>query len=94
MRPVVRIFLNVLDLQRLGDGVKVLGISEALWDEIRMSLWDLTLEELTRPERGRTIRVRKAVDGAKMRYPDIRIAPTSTPLPEGQWRTDVARLDE
>ena len=94
MQPVVRIFLNVLDLQRLGDGVKVLGISEALLDEIRMSLWDRTLEELTRPERERTIRVRKVVDGAKMRYPDIRIAPTPTPLPEGQWRTDVARLDE
>jgi hypothetical protein len=79
--------------KRPDDGVKVLGISQTLLDEIRMSLWDLTLEDLTHPERGRTIRVRKVVDGAKIRYPDIRISPTPTPLPAGRWRTDVARLD-
>jgi hypothetical protein len=38
LQPVLRIFLNVLDLQRPDDGVKVLGISPALLDEIRMSL--------------------------------------------------------
>jgi hypothetical protein len=94
MQPVMRIFINVVDLQRLGDGVKVLGMSQALLDEIRLSLWDLTLEELTHPERGHTIRVRKVVDGAKIRYPDIRISATPTPIPDGQWRTQVERLDE
>jgi hypothetical protein len=93
LQRVVRIFLNVLDLQRPDDGVKVLGMSQALLDEIRMSLWDLTLEELTDPESGRTIRVRKVVDGAKIWYLDIRISPSPTPMPSRRWRTEVARLD-
>jgi hypothetical protein len=64
-----------------------------LLDEIRLSLWDLTLDELTHPERGRSFPVRKVIDGAKIRYPDIRISPTPTPIPDGRWRTEVARLD-
>ena len=67
LRPVVRIFMNVLDLQRLDDGVKGLGISQALLDEIRMRLWDVTLSDLTHPALGRTIRIRKVLDGTKIR---------------------------
>jgi hypothetical protein len=94
MQPVVRIFMNVLDLQRPGDGVKVLGISQSLLDEIRMSLWDVTLRDLTHPERGHTIRVRKVLDGTKIRYTDIQISPTPTPIPYRRWRAEMERLDD
>jgi hypothetical protein len=77
MSLALRIFMNVLDLQRLKDGVKVLGISQALLDEIRMSLWDITLSDLTHPALGRTIRVRKVVDGTKIRYTEIQLRPSS-----------------
>jgi hypothetical protein len=36
-----------------------------------MSLWDVTQSDLTHPALGRTIRVRKVVDGTKIRYTDI-----------------------
>jgi hypothetical protein len=94
LRPVVRIFMNVLDLQRLDDGLKVLGISQALLDEIRMSLWDATLCDLTHPALGRTIRVRKVVDGTKIRYTDIQISPTPTPIPYRRWRAEMERLED
>ena len=48
-----------------------------------MSLWDVTLRDLTHPEWGRTIRVHKVVDGTKIWYTDIQISPTLTPIPIG-----------
>jgi hypothetical protein len=94
MQPVVRMFMNVLDLQRLDDGVKVLGISQSLLDEIRMSLWDVTLCDLTHSALGRTIRVRKVLDGTKIRYTDIQISPTPAPIPYRRWRTEMEHLDD
>jgi hypothetical protein len=61
----------------------ILGISQALVDEVRMSLWDMTLSDLTHPERGHTIRIRKVVDGTKIRYRDVQISPTPTRSPIG-----------
>jgi hypothetical protein len=64
-----------------------------LIDEIRMSRWDVTLSHLTHPERGRTIRVHKVVDGTKIWYTDIQISPTLTPIPSRRRRTAMERLD-
>ncbi len=44
-----RIFLDVLDLKWSGHAVQVLGISQALFINIRNCLGDLTLSEVTHP---------------------------------------------
>jgi hypothetical protein len=93
LRPVVRIFLNVLDLQRFNHGVQVLGVSQALFIDILNCLGDLTLSEVTHPTEGRNIRIRKVVDGSTSRYPTVELSPTPTPIPYKHWRTELVPLE-
>lgn len=92
LHRVVRVFMNELDLQCLEDGVKVLGVSEALFDEIRTSLWDLTISEVTHPQQGRNLRVQKLVEGATIRGPEVRLASIATSIPHKCWQSELARL--
>jgi hypothetical protein len=94
LRPVVRIFLNVLDLKRAEHGVQVLGISQALFIDILNCLGDLTLSEVTHPTKGRNIRIRKVVEDAIIRYPEVQVSSRPTPIPYMPWRSEMAPLKD
>jgi hypothetical protein len=94
LRPVVRIFLHVLDLKRLEQGVQVLGVSQALFIEILNALEDVTLDDVIHPTEGRNIRIRKVVDGSTIRYPEVQMSPRPTPIRYTPWRSQLAPLKD
>jgi hypothetical protein len=94
LRPVVRIFLHVLDLKRLEQGVQVLGVSQALFIEILNALEDVTLDDVIHPTKGRNIRIRKVVEDTIIRYPEVQMSPRSIPIPYMPWRSELVPLKD
>jgi hypothetical protein len=94
LRPVVRIFFNVLDLKRPAHGVQVLGISQALFIDLLNCLGDLSLDDVVHPSEGRNIRIYKVVEDSHIRYPEVQVSPRPSPILYQPWRAELVPLTD
>jgi len=94
IRPVTKYYVNILDRNRVSEGIKVYGFSNKMMRTLKGYLEDEDYGDITDPEEGRDIIItREGTTFTNTSY-DIRVRAKSTILDYDGWEDEIHNLEE
>ncbi|MCL6542077.1 MAG: hypothetical protein K6T87_16090 [Roseiflexus sp.] len=94
LKPVTKFYCNILDRDRMREGVKIYGFSSKMMRTIKGYLEDEDYGDITDPEEGRDlILIREGTGFTRTSY-EIRVKPKPTPIDYENWEEELHELDK